>query len=83
MLTYPVADTSRVQELAGEALGRTVDANPDMKKFYHYGPENWPDDPYFTGRRDKLLSRIWPDEPATFRAASIAYYEEMNAWWST
>ena len=49
---HPVADTPRgFRELAGEALGRTVvpDANPDMKEFYHYGPENWPDDPYFTG----------------------------------
>ena len=80
---HPVADTPRgFRELAGEALGRTVvpDANPDMKEFYHYGPENWPDDPYFTGSEGQnyFIPNLWPDEPATFRAASIAYYEEMN-----
>ena len=80
---HPVADTPRgFRELAGEALGRTVvpDANPDMKEFYHYGPENWPDDPYFTGPEGQnyFIPNLWPDEPATFRAASIAYYEEMN-----
>tara|TARA_Y100001934_G_scaffold189083_1_gene222986 strand:+ start:2759 stop:3766 length:1008 start_codon:yes stop_codon:yes gene_type:complete len=80
---HPVADTPRgFRELAGEALGRTVvpDANPDMKEFYHFGPENWPDDPYFTGSEGQnyFIPNLWPDEPATFRAASIAYYEEMN-----
>ena len=80
---HPVAGTPRgFRELAGEALGRTVvpDANPDMKEFYHYGPENWPDDPYFTGSEGQnyFIPNLWPDEPATFRAASIAYYEEMN-----
>jgi isopenicillin N synthase-like dioxygenase len=80
---HPVPDTPRgFRELAGEALGRTVvpDATPDLKEFYHYGPQTWPDEPYFTGDegRDYFIPNIWPDEPAAFRKAALAYYEEMN-----
>ena len=80
---HPVPDTPRgFRELAGEALGRTVvpDATPDLKEFYHYGPQTWPDEPYFTGDegRDYFIPNTWPDEPAAFRKAALAYYEEMN-----
>ncbi len=80
---HAVPDTPRgFRELAGEALGRTVvpDATPDLKEFYHYGPQTWPDEPYFTGDegRNYFIANIWPDEPAAFRKAALAYYEEMN-----
>ena len=45
---HPITDTPRgFRALAGEALGRTVRpaATPDLKEFYHYGPETWPDEP--------------------------------------
>ena len=80
---HTVADTPRgFRELAGEALGRTVEpgANPDLKEFYHYGRDTWPDDAYFNGPegRNYFIPNLWPDEPTTFRKASVAYYEAMD-----
>lgn len=81
--SHPVPDTPRgFRALAGEALGRTIrrDAYPDQKEFYHYGPENWPNKPYYTGPegRNYFVPNLWPDEPASFKKSAIAYYEEMD-----
>lgn len=80
---HPVADTPRgFRELAGEALGRTVapDANPDLKEFYHYGRETWPNNAYFAGSdgRNYFIPNLWPIEPAAFRPAALAYYSAMD-----
>lgn len=80
---HPVADTPRgLRVMQGESLGRTIrpDATPDLKEFYHYGRETWPDEPYYTGEEGQnyFLANIWPDEPAAFKRASIAYYAEME-----
>lgn len=80
---HPVADTPRgFRELAGEALGRTVEAsaNPDLKEFYHYGRETWPDEAYFNGAegRNYFIPNLWPTGESRFRDASIAYYEAMD-----
>jgi isopenicillin N synthase-like dioxygenase len=80
---HPVADTPRgFRELAGEALGRTVEpgAKPDLKEFYHYGRETWPDEVYFNGPEGQsyFIPNLWPEEPAGFRDVSIAYYKAMD-----
>jgi len=80
---HPVTDTPRgFRELAGEALGRTIkpDATPDLKEFYHYGRESWPDDPYFSGPEGQnyFIPNLWPEHPATFKVASLAYYAAMD-----
>ena len=80
---HPITDTPRgFRALAGEALGRTVrpDATPDLKEFYHYGPETWPDEPYFTSpdAENYFIPNLWPDEPTAFRKAALAYYREMD-----
>ncbi|MEC7489862.1 MAG: 2-oxoglutarate and iron-dependent oxygenase domain-containing protein [Pseudomonadota bacterium] len=81
--THPVPDTPRgFRAMAGEALGRTIraDAAPDLKEFYHYGPETWPDTSYFTGTEGQnyFLPNLWPEEPASFRDAALTYYGEMD-----
>ncbi|PPR09078.1 MAG: hypothetical protein CFH41_02801 [Alphaproteobacteria bacterium MarineAlpha11_Bin1] len=81
--SHPIPDTPRgFRELAGEALGRTVvpDATPDLKEFYHYGPESWPEAPYYTSPQGQnyFIPNLWPEEPPTFKKAAVAYYEEMN-----
>ena len=80
---HPVPDTPRgLRVLQGEALGRTIrpDATPDLKEFYHYGRETWPDEPYFTGPegRKYFIPNIWPAESNALRDAALAYYAEMN-----
>ena len=72
---HPITDTPRgFRALAGEALGRTVraDATPDLKEFYHYGPETWPNEPYFTSpdAENYFIPNLWPDEPTAFRKAA-------------
>ena len=50
---HPVQGTPRgYRILAGEALGRAAVAckPPDLKEFYHIGPDGWPNDEYHTGR---------------------------------
>ena len=81
--SHPIADTPRgFRELAGEALGRTVapDANPDLKEFYHYGPDSWPDAPYYNSAQGQnyFIPNLWPEDRPAFKNAAVAYYEEMN-----
>ena len=68
--------------LGGEALSTANDvvAPPDLKEFYHVGPVDIGDDAYYTGRtgRQFFLPNIWPDQPAEFRTAAIAYYRTMH-----
>ena len=76
-------DTPRgFRGLAGEALGRTIKPNapPDLKEFFHFGRETWPNDPYFKGREGKnyFIPNIWPSEPSSFRRVALDYYREMD-----
>ena len=80
---HPVAGTPRgLRAMEGEALGRAAGgaAPPDLKEFYHFGRETWPDEPYFTGPegRSYFIPNIWPDRPADFRAAAMDYYAAME-----
>jgi len=65
-----------------EALGHG-NANmtpPDLKEYYHFGRESWPDEPYFTcpeGQR-YFVRNVWPRNPRGFREAAARYYSEME-----
>jgi isopenicillin N synthase-like dioxygenase len=53
---------------------------PDLKEYYHFGRERWPDESYFTcdeGRR-YFIRNIWPRHPPGFREAAADYYSEME-----
>ena len=53
---------------------------PDLKEYYHFGRETWPDEPYFTspeGRR-YFIQNLWPADPPGFGAAAARYYAEME-----
>ena len=80
---HPVKDTPRgLRVFAGESLGRTVvaDATPDLKEFYHFGKETWPDEPYYTSPEGQqyFIPNIWPDHPAALKSTALAYYREME-----
>ena len=81
---HPVDGTPRgYRVFAGEALGRaaTVGTPPDLKEFYHIGPDKWPDDEYHTGVEGQkyFIPNIWPDEPAKFKILALNYYRVMEA----
>ena len=80
---HPVAGTPRgYRALAGEALGRAggSQAEPDLKEFYHLGPDSWPDDEYYVGREGQryFIPNLWPHTPAGFREAALNYYRAME-----
>jgi len=53
---------------------------PDLKEYYHFGRESWPDEPYFTGLdgRRYFVPNVWPQRPEGLRAAAIDYCAEME-----
>lgn len=65
-----------------EALAQANDdaAPPDLKEFFHVGPVDASDDPYYTsplGRRH-FEPNLWPPRPAGFEGAATAYYRAMS-----
>jgi isopenicillin N synthase-like dioxygenase len=81
--SHPVRGTNRGYHPAGgEALSTANDtATPvDLKEFFHVGPVDVTDDPYYTspvGRRH-FLPNIWPAVPAGFERAATAHYGAMS-----
>ncbi len=81
---HPVAGTNRgYHQVGGEALAAANDteAPPDLKEFFHVGPVDVRDEPYYTsalGRRH-FLPNLWPAAPAGFTEAAITYYRSMSA----
>jgi isopenicillin N synthase-like dioxygenase len=66
----------------GETLAAANDgvAPADLKEFYHVGPVDVGDDPYYTSARGRqfFLPNIWPADPAEFRAVATTYYRAMH-----
>ena len=81
---HPVAGTNRgYHQVGGETLAAANDteAPPDLKEFFHVGPVDVTDDPYYTsplGRRH-FLPNLWPAAPDGFAGAATAYYRAMSA----
>jgi isopenicillin N synthase-like dioxygenase len=81
---HPVGGTNRGYHPVGlEALSASNDeaAPPDLKEFFHVGPVDVRDDPYYTGElgRRHFMPNIWPSRPAGFEAAAVGYYRTMSA----
>ncbi|GAA4339868.1 2-oxoglutarate and iron-dependent oxygenase domain-containing protein [Pigmentiphaga soli] len=62
------------------ARGNADRAPGDLKEYYHFGRETWPDDPYYTGPEGQayFIPNRWPERPAGFAAAASAYYAQME-----
>ena len=80
---HPVDGTPRGYRIfSGEALGRAATASmpPDLKEFYHIGPDKWPNNEYNTGKQGRkyFIPNIWPDTPKKFKSAVLPYYEIME-----
>jgi isopenicillin N synthase-like dioxygenase len=81
---HPVSGTNRgYHQVGGETLAAANDAAapPDLKEFFHVGPVDVTDEPYYTsalGRRH-FLPNLWPPAPAGFAEAATLYYRAMCA----
>jgi isopenicillin N synthase-like dioxygenase len=80
---HPVPGTPRgyrAQGLEALAHANAGTTPPDLKEFYHFGRESWPNEPYYTGPegRNYFIPNLWPRKPAGFANAAAAYYAEME-----
>ncbi len=80
---HPVPATPRGYRALGiEALsyGNDRETPPDLKEYYHFGREIWPDQPYFTSAEGQryFIRNLWPEQPTGFREAADRYYREME-----
>ena len=80
---HPVIGTNRgYHPVGGETLSASQGqaAPPDLKEFFHVGPVDTSDDPYYTsalGRRH-FEPNLWPATPAGFEHAATGYYRVMS-----
>jgi isopenicillin N synthase-like dioxygenase len=80
---HPIAGTPRgyrVQGIEALAHANAGATPPDLKEFYHFGRESWPNEPYYTGAegRNYFIPNVWPLKPEGFAQAADAYYAEME-----
>jgi isopenicillin N synthase-like dioxygenase len=70
----------RAQGLESLAQANAVTTPPDLKEFYHFGREGWPDETYYTGPEGSryFIPNFWPATPKGFATAAGAYYTEME-----
>lgn len=68
--------------LGFEALsfGNAQDTPPDLKEYYHFGRESWPEEAYYTtGEGPRyFIPNVWPASPPGWRDAAQAYYAAME-----
>jgi isopenicillin N synthase-like dioxygenase len=60
--------------------GNAGAAPGDLKEYYHFGREHWPDEPYYTseeGQRHFIPNR-WPEGSPRFPDLADRYYKEME-----
>jgi isopenicillin N synthase-like dioxygenase len=80
---HPLPATPRGYRALGiEALsyGNDRETPPDLKEYYHFGRETWPDQPYYTSAEGQryFIRNLWPEQPAGFKEAADRYYREME-----
>jgi isopenicillin N synthase-like dioxygenase len=81
--SHPVKGTNRgYHPVGGETLSAANDeaAPPDLKEFFHVGPVDVTDDPYYTSALGQpyFPPNIWPTTPAGFESAATVYYRSMS-----
>ena len=62
------------------AYGNAQETPTDLKEYYHFGKEDWPDTPYYNSPEGQLYfyKNIWPEEPLGFKDAANRYYQKME-----
>jgi len=64
----------------GLAYGSGEETPPDLKEVFHMGPPDFPADAYHTdpAASAHFIENVYPDAPASFRAAATAYYHRLE-----
>jgi isopenicillin N synthase-like dioxygenase len=80
---HPVPGTPRGYRAQGQealALANAGTTPSDLKEFYHFGRESWPEETYYTGPEGRryFIANLWPAIPEGFPKAAAAYYTEME-----
>ena len=80
---HPVPGTPRgyrAQGLEALAHANAGTTPPDLKEFYHFGRQSWPNERYYAGPegRKYFIPNLWPLKPEGFANAAAAYYAEME-----
>lgn len=69
-------------QVGEETLARFAgdETPPDLKEIFAIGPDDVPDEPYFTGSAayPSFAPNLWPARPEGFRAAVRAYWDELQ-----
>jgi isopenicillin N synthase-like dioxygenase len=70
----------RAQGLESLAQANAGTTPSDLKEFYHFGRESWPEETYYTGPEGRryFIPNFWPATPERFANAAAAYYAEME-----
>jgi isopenicillin N synthase-like dioxygenase len=81
---HPIPGTPRgyiAMGLEALSLGNARDTPPDLKEYYHFGRETWPQDSYYIGEQGQryFQQNLWPEEPKGFAEAAADYYAAMEA----
>jgi len=68
--------------LGFEALsaGNDQKTPPDIKEYFHFGRESWPDEPYFTAGEgpDYFIPNVWPEQIDGWQSLAEKYYQAME-----
>ena len=69
-------------QVGEETLARFTgdETPPDLKEIFAIGPDDAPDEPYFTGPAayPSFAPNLWPARPEGFRTAMRAYWDELQ-----
>jgi len=70
----------RAQGLESLAQANAGTTPPDLKEFYHFGRESWPEETYYRGSEGSryFIPNFWPATPERFANVAAAYYAEME-----
>lgn len=70
----------RALGLESLSAGNAQETPPDLKEYYHFGREQWPEEPYYisTAGQRYFIPNVWPDQPAGWADVAQRYYLELE-----
>jgi isopenicillin N synthase-like dioxygenase len=70
----------RALGLESLSAGNSQETPPDLKEYYHFGREQWPEESYYTSAEGQryFFPNVWPDQPAGWADVAQRYYLELE-----
>jgi isopenicillin N synthase-like dioxygenase len=62
------------------SAGNDQHTPPDLKEYFHFGRQVWPEDPYYVEGEgpDYFIANVWPEYPANWSLVANQYYQAME-----